>query len=774
MQQNLNNNKIEDSLFVTVLNRCVLHWPLYTIFITISISIAVVYFKCAPIIYQANALLIIKDEKKGNEDSKLLESLNLMSAKKIIENEIEILQSRTIIEKVVSNLNLYVPIFVEDGFNNISAYKQSPITIELLHPEIIKFSVDNIKFKFIRTSNSIELDRKHSYPVNQWVKTIYGVMKFNYNPLYDYNDSAFFFKILSKEDATNNILSNLKITATNKLSSIINLQYKDASPLLAEDVLNDIIQSYNYIISHEKNALALNTLSFIDKRLHIISHDLDEIESRIQQYKGKRQAVDISTQGQLFLQNVSMNNQQLSDIEMKISIIDDLESVISKKNGATIVLPSTLGAIDPNLSQLVSTLNNYDFDYQKLKITVADNNPILVSLVDQINITRNRIKDNISSYRKSLITNKNSLYSTNNSYNTYLQSIPSKEQDLLEISRDKQIKTDIYAFLLQKKEESEIAYASTITNNSVISKAHASKNPVSPNNLIVLGSLIFAIFGVPIGVVGVRDAFNTSVRYRKDIERLMNFPIIGEIAQHHWNVQNVLQLGVNTPNYESFRKLRYSLTNRGIGLKNKKLLVTSSISGEGKSYIATNLAISFANVGKKVVLLDFDFQKRALSHYFNLQSEYGLTDYLSGYVIEEDIIQHPKNFSNISLIPAGNIIANTTSLLENGNISDLLEYLEKNFDLIILDSSPMIHVADAYLLSAYCDTTLYVIKHGYSPKNIIESFNSNEDSNLLKDVVILYNGVNNKDAWKYGNYGVLNNYSNSIYSNKNKNIKLLN
>ena len=774
MQQILKNNKKDDSLFINVLNRCILHWPLYFIFITISIAIAVVYFKYAPVKYQATALVIIKDEKKGNEDSKLLESLNLISAKKIIENEIEILQSRALIDKVVTKLNLTIPIFHEDGFNNLSAYNDSPITIELHNPQNVQLNKDDIQFQYHRYSNSVILNKKYTYSLNKWINTPFGIIKFKFNNSYKNNDSSFFFKILSKESVTNTVAANLKVTATNKLSSIINLQYRDVSPKLSEDVLNEIIYSYNQLITNEKNSLALNTLSFIDKRLQVVSNDLDIIENRIKLYKGNQEAVDISTQGQLYLQNVSINDQQLSEIEMKISIIDDLEENLSKKGNSTIVLPSTLGVIDPTLSQLVSTLNTYESEYLKLKNTVAENNPISVSLVEQINATRNRINDNIISYRKSLITNKSNLSSTNNNYNKYLQSIPVKEQDLLVISRDKKIKTDIYAFLLQKKEESEIAYASTITNNSIITQAHASDNPVSPNNIIVLGSLLFAILGVPIGVVGIRDAFSTSIRFRKDIETALNFPIIGEIEQHQWTNQKILNIGENIPNYESFRKLRYSLASRGIGQKNKKLLITSSISGEGKSYIATNLAISFADVGKKVVLLDFDFQKYTLSNYFNLHNNFGITDYLSGYVIEDDIIHQPKTLSKISFIPSGSVIHNTTNLLENGSIRDLMDYLEENFDVIILDSSPMLHIADAYLLSAYCDTTLYVIKHGYSPKNIIESFNFNHESNLLKDVVILYNGVSSKDAWKYGNFGVLNNYSNSIYSNKKKTVKLLN
>jgi capsular exopolysaccharide synthesis family protein len=206
------------------------------------------------------------------------------------------------------------------------------------------------------------------------------------------------------------------------------------------------------------------------------------------------------------------------------------------------------------------------------------------------------------------------------------------------------------------------------------------------------------------------------------------------------------------PNYETFRKIRYALTStRGIGIKNKKLLITSSISGEGKSYISTNLAISYAEVGKKVVVLDLDFKNPALSNQMNLADEIGITDYLAGSYSEEEVIHELYDHSNIYFVPIGKILDHTTSLLENGAIHQFLSYLEDNFDLIIIDSSPMSYVADAYLLAEVCDTTLFIVKHGYSPKNRIQLFDL-DYSTSSKDVVILYNGVRS------------NNYSSNSFS----------
>lgn len=706
-----------------------------------------------------------------------MESLNLINSKKIIENEVEILQSRVIINEVINKLHLYAPIYYKDGLNNKSAYGNSPVIIELRHPELLSETTYKISFEFKKNSQFVYLENNLLCPINTWVYTKYGIIKFSKNNNYhSTKNESFLFKLLDNESVVNTMYNNLKVTATNKLSSIIDLKYRDNSPKLAENVLNEIINSYNSKINSEKNQLALNTLKFIDARLKVVSSDIDLIERRMESFKGSREAVDISTQGQIFLQNVSINDQKLSDVDMKISVLNDLERNIRNANtNVSSFLPSTLGVVDPSLSQLLNSLNSSELEYQKLKNTVAEQNPILISIIDQIATTKDRIKANIDNYRKSLESNRNNLLATNNNYNQLLQNIPAKELALLEISRDKKIKSDIYAFLLQKREESEIAYASTLSDNTIVTHAHASTNPVSPNNYVILGSLMFAIIGFPIGLVGLRDAFSNSIRFRQDIESVTDLPIIGEISHNGLGRQKLLASSNENFQYEDFRRLRYALGNRGLGVEHKKLLITSSISGEGKSYIATNLAISFADVGKRVVLLDFDFKKSSLSSFFEMQEEMGVTDYLSGLVSETDILHHLPVYGNLSFISSGTIHNHTTSLLENGTINDLLEHLEANFDIVIIDSSPMLQVADAYLLSAYCDTTLYVVKHGYSSKNIIENFNYNQETSLFKDVVILYNGVRDNGLYRFGyGYNMNANYSGSTSVRGMGNTRFLN
>ena len=753
--------KKEDSLFVKSVAIFFAYWPVFILFGIIAIFSGFVFIRYATPKYQANASIIIKDQKKGNEESKLMESINTINQKKIIENEVEVLQSRPIMESVVKKLHLYIPIFKEGRIKSLSAYKQSPVFIEMRTPDTINTSYEHIKFKYDASNKLIYLNSTGIFAINRWVNTPYGVLKFTVNNNYPsikvsypslQNEKQYYFNIVKIDEAIKKITDNLKVAATNKLSSVVNLQYTDNRPKLAEDVLNEVIFSYNKIAILEKNILAKNTLRFIDERLSKVKNDLDLIEGKTRQFKGDRDAVDISRQGQLYLENVSANDKKLSELDMQLSVVDELDKHVSSQDDIIGILPASLGVIDPTLSQLVNGLNTIELDREKLKKTVAENNPILISLNDQIANTKQKINDNINSYRKSLESTKQNVKENSNSYTKMLQDLPLKEQVLLEINRDNKIKSDIYAFLLQKREESELAYISNLSENQILNNAYASNDPVSPNKLIILGSVLLSIIVVPFGALSARERLNKSILYRDDIEQLTTLPIIGEVAQNRFKDQSLLEMGENNAVLDEFRRLRYSLLSRGIGSKYRKLLISSSISGEGKSYIAMNLALSYAKAGKKVILVDFDLHHSSLKEIFGVEDTVGVSDYLNKDALLDEIIQPVLESENLFFIAAGSTYLDPSRLLENNNLGTLMEALEQEYDLIIMDSPPVIQVADAYALSSYADTTLFVVKHGFSPKKHIKVLELNIDSMLLKDPAIIFNGVKSR-GFSTNDYG---------------------
>lgn len=749
------------------------YWPLFIIFAVLSVAGAFVYLRYATPIYEANATLIIKDEKKGNEDSKLTESLDMISSKKIVENEIEVIQSRTLMDQVVKKYHLYAPVFDQGKVKAVSAYTTSPVTVVAQNPDSLK-GQDKIELDYDKKSQTVTLNKKYKCSLNEFLNTPYGILKFIPNKYQSpgYEHKQLFFSLVDPKVIAMRILPNLNVAPSSKLSTVVNLGYRDEIPERGEDILNGLIQAYEESAILDKNSLARNTLKFVEERLNIVAADLAAIEQKVQQYKSGKSAVDISTQGQLYLQNVSANDQKLSEVNMQLSVLEQVEKFVSDKSNSGGIVPSTLGVSDPMLSGLIDKLYSSELEYEKLKTTVGENNPKLVSLKDQISKIRPNILENIQSQRQSLSAAKSNLNVTNSNYNSILNTVPQKERQLLDISREQNIKSSIYSFLLQKKEESALSYASTVSNSRVVDTAQAGAFPVSPNKKLVYLVALAAAMALWVAVITLKEAFTGKILYRREIEALTAIPIIGEVAFEKSKNPIVIKAGKRSFIVEEFRKLRTSLSFLGIDATHKKILVTSNISGEGKSFIASNLAVSIALTGKKVVLVDLDLNMPTQSKIFNVHHEFGVTDFLQGKKYPEDIIKPLEGHENMFFISGGDLPENPSELLLNGKIGELIEYLDNSFDMVIIDTSPIVLITDAYILSEMCDATLYVMRHGYTPKLLVKRVDENLEINPIHNPAIVFNGVKTRGLFR-NNYGYGYNYvyGNKAYGNNKKTVK---
>jgi capsular exopolysaccharide synthesis family protein len=334
-----------------------------------------------------------------------------------------------------------------------------------------------------------------------------------------------------------------------------------------------------------------------------------------------------------------------------------------------------------------------------------------------------------------------------------LQTIPKKERDLIEISRQQSTMQSIYGFLLQKKEETALSYAANVSDSRVVDRASSTVAPVSPKMPIVFAIAIIVALAVGLVWVTLKELFNRKIMYRQDIERLTNHPVIAEISND--KTKNPIVIGgANSRSFvaEQFRKLRVALNYLGVNTTNKKVLVTSGISGEGKSFIATNLALSMALTGKKVVLLEMDLHSPAISEYLNISSDVGISSYLLGTREPEEIIKRSEVNDNLWFIPAGPLSANPTELLTTSRLQELLTYLDGIFDYIIIDSAPVGPVTDAYIISPYCDATLYIVRHRHTPKVLVEQIDKSSKVNILKNMAIVFNGIRPRGFGKH-HYG---------------------
>ena len=758
--------EVEENLIQQIVSKYVPYWPMFLAAIIIAVGIAFLYLRYTVPIYEAKATILIKDEKKGNEDSKLMESLDKISSKKIVENEIEVIQSRTLMVNVVKSLFLYAPVFEEGKVHTLSAYIKSPVAIESLNPDSIRGS-DKIYLSFDKHNRTVKLNNKYIYSLSQFVNTPYGTLKFIPNKYFDTTDIIThpqYFYLANPRNIAQGLLGNLSAEPSSKLSSVIDLSYTDQIPQRAEDILNQLIDAYDHSAINEKNELARNTLAFVEDRLGMVAHDLDSIERKVQQYKSGTGAVDVSAQGQLYLRNVSENDQKLSDVNMQLSVLNEVQKFVTDQGNSSAIVPSTLGVSDPLLSQLLDKLYNSQLEYEKLKKTVGENNPTLVGVADQINKLKPSILQNIQSQQQSLNAAKQNLYSTNQNYNSMLQTVPQKERQLLDISREQATKTNIYGFLLQKKEESELSYASAISDHRLVDSAMAGKTPVSPNAKMIYIMAMVCCMGLCIGLIVVKESLTGKVLYRHEVESRTSIPILGEVAFEKTKTPLVIEAGKRSFVAEEFRKLRVSLSFLGIDASHKKILITSSISGEGKSFIAANLAVSLALTGKKVVIVDLDLNNPTISKILNVVQEDGITEYLTGEKEPEEIIKRIKAHENLFFISAGHLPENPSELLSNGRVKEIIDYLENIFDFVIIDTSPIVLVTDGYLLTGLCDATLYVIRHNYTPKMLIKRIDENNQINPINNPAIIFNGVKTRGLFK-NNYGYGYDY---VYGNKQR------
>jgi capsular exopolysaccharide synthesis family protein len=703
----------------------------------------------------------------------------MINTKKIIENEIQVLQSRTIMDKVVKELGLYAPVFQEGKLRTISAYNIFPIKIIAYNPDDI-IPVKKAFISYNAKNDLVSFNGKVVGKTKQWINTRYGKLMFVQNEHYRRSESTkpYYFTLIEPKNVTKNILKSLQIMSSNKLSSIIDLSYRDEVPERAEDILNHLISMYDRAAIEEKNSMAKTTLDFVNERLSKVSNDLDSIEKSVQSYKSSVGASDVSTQGQLYLQNVSANDQELGKLNMQLAVLDQVDNAISSNTGQSGGLsPSTIGIEDKSLSQMMADLNTKELEYEKLRKTVAENNPILVSLRDQINKIKPSISENLQNQRKNIEASRNNLLSTNNKYNSMLSSMPQKEKEILEMSRDQNVKSGIYSFLLQKKEESELSYASTLSDSRVINAAQSSSLPVSPNKMLILLGAIAAAIVIGLITITAQEGLTPNVLYRKDLESMTSVPVIGEVAFNDTKESIVIQKGKRSFIAEEFRKIRVSLHFLGIDSTKKKILITSSIPGEGKSFISANLAISNALAGKRVALVDIDLHNPGLGKTFGKSTEdIGVSEFLLGKKNIQEIIHPVKEVDNLSFISSGTLHESPSELLLNGKIKELVDYLEANFDLVVLDTAPSVLITDAFILTDLCDATLYVVRHKYTPKMLVKRIDENLEVNPLHNPAIIFNGVKKRGFFK-NNYGYGYDYvygGKYIEQGKKRNLKIFN
>ncbi|MFA5851080.1 MAG: polysaccharide biosynthesis tyrosine autokinase [Spirochaetales bacterium] len=738
---NFSENDSYEPSFREVFFKYIRHWKWFLLSLIISIGLSYLYIRLSTPQYKLETDLLIKDNK-GNlgGTSDLLKDLDLFSSDKIIDNEIQILKSNTILEKVVKGLNLQTSYYSTKGVRLHEVYENLPLKVQLFNAGS---GFDYTKKYVIRllNKNEVAINGK-KYPVNKPILLDLGtVLVTTSNELKIVPDEDFQIKFDDIRDVIDRYSNKINISPVSKQGTVLIITLEDAIPQKGKDILNRLVFEYNKAAIDDKNQVTSTTLAFITDRLNKLQEELGTAEKKVENYKSGNQITDISSQSQIFLQSVKDNDTELNKVNIQLNVIKSIEKYISSSAEGQTQLPSMLGIDDPTLLALVSQLGEAELKKQSYLQTIPENNPIVTSVNDQIRALKSTINQSVQNLKNSLIGTKSLLTKTNSSFQSIISQVPAKERGLIDVMRQQEIKNNLFTYLLQKREESEISLASTAADSRIIDEARSTKQPVKPVKQLTF--ITFMLFGIiiPAVIIYFQDLLNFKISKRSDIERVTKVPILAEIS--HSDDSSPL-LVASKPRSMVAEQLRALRTNLNFVIPNKEdkvILFTSSISGEGKSFISLNLGASLALSGKKVVILELDLRKPKLHAGLEIDNTKGLSNYLIGQVTEDEILKSIEQQENYYIITSGPIPPNPAELLVNGKIEVLIEKLKSQFDYIILDAPPVGLVTDAQILSEFANTTLFIVRHNYTAKANIVAIDNLFRSKKFKNLNILINSI---------------------------------
>mgnify|MGYP002567603098 FL=1 len=755
-----------------LLFRYLIHWPWFVVSIIICIACAWGYLRLTTPIYNISATVLIKDEKKGGGASMSsdLEKMGLegfVSSSSNVDNEIEVLRSKSLAREVVNNLGLFVTYMDEDEFPSKELYHTSPVLVSLTHQEADKLpgrmEINMILQPTGALGVQITVGEKEYQKQFDKLPAVFptdeGTVAFFAN-----NDtlSAVCPENITKErhitafinrpfSVLKEYVNSLSIAPTSKTTSVVVISLENTNTRRGRDYINKLLEMYNINANNDKNEVAQKTAEFIDERIGIISKELGSTEQDLENFKRSAGITDLSSEAQIALTGNAEYEKKRVENQTQINLVMDLQRYM--KGNEYEVLPSNIGLQDAASAGAIDRYNQMLVERKRLLRTSTENNPTIINLDTSIRAMRTNVQATLDATLKGLQITKEDLAREASRYSRRINDAPTQERQFVSIARQQEIKSGLYLMLLQKREENAITLAATANNAKIIDEALADDNPISPKKMLVyLAALVLGV-GLPVGVIYLIGLTKFKIEGRADVEKLTSLPVVGDIPLADEKTGSIAVFeNQNNLMSETFRNVR---TNLQFMLENGKnvILVTSTISGEGKSFISANLAISLSLLGKKVVIVGLDIRKPGLNKVFNIpKKEHGITQYLTNTTANlMDFVQPSDINKNLFILPGGTVPPNPTELLARGGLEKAIETLKANFDYVILDTAPVGMVTDTLLIGRVADLSVYVCRADYTHKAEFTLINELAENNKLPNLCIAVNGLD-LNSRKYGYY----------------------
>lgn len=731
-------------------------WKYFTASVAVALLIGVVYSLTQTPEYKVSASILIKGKENSNplkDQVGFLDNLDILGAKDNVLDEVQVLDSKSMMLKVVNELNLHTTYYLEGKLKDTELYKISPVNVSMMRVNLdtLRASIEiNIRFTedgFIQIKGTSKRKLFKSIDFNYETKSLpaliqtpIGLITITRNPKFNIPDKDLKIIICNPLQTASMLKNAMKIDLADKKANVITLSVPTNDISKGQDILSKLIDLYNIASVDEKNKTAFNSIKFIDDRLGLITGELTSVEKNVENYKKANKLTDITAESQQFIQQTGDFEKARLDNETQLNLIDYVNQYIRKEENKYGIVPN-IGIQNEALLEVLRSYNEILFTRDRLIRTTAESNPVIIDLERQIKAMRKSIEASVETTRKGLLIAKRDMDKQDAVLTSRIKAVPRQEREFIEIKRQQEIKAALYTYLLQKREENSLTLAIGIPSARII------EDPLPEDKLISKGTSFYLIVSFilgllfPIAVVYLRDLLRARISSRAELESMTTVTVLGELPDYKGKDQIVVKAGSNEPIAEMYRLLRANLQFILHDTSKKVVNVTSSESGEGKTTFAINLAMALALTGKRVLVVGLDIRKPALSEYINLPNSPGITAYLSG--LETDykklIVKTTLN-DNLSIILSGTTPPNPNELLLKDSLDELFVKLREEFDYIITDSSPVGLVSDPLLIDRLVDANLFIVRAHYTHKHDVRLINDIHKKNKLKNMYIVMKG----------------------------------
>jgi len=756
----------EPTVINNIIKKYLYHWPLFVLGVTLLMIAAYFYLKLASPVYPITATLQFKIPTRTTKDNSL-ENLDPSSNPIIVTNEIEVIHSKKLIYQVVKNLQLWVNYSTKEWMVTKDLYNKAPVYFSFIDSNIsLKPTGEKLEI-VIKDANSFVLkdsqnkDKVHAFSTP--VRSAFGTWHLEpTSTLGMYTGSQIIIKINDPDLVSDSYQVGIKVELKNKDAPFVNLSMSDQVPARGRDILNSLITLYRLQAQQGKNEQTEKIFEFVDARVDSLKKNLDSQERKLEAYKRNRGITDINAQAENFRNAQELNARAVNGIDVQLSVLASLERYAASSNNNEKLPPGSENFTDRSLIMLYDKLADLQLQRQQELFVTTEANPLFVSIDGQISTLKKDIREKIQTIKEALLANKKQLESFDSGLQSSLNKVPNWETETKVLNRDLESKETIYKFLASKREELALHFASLIPDSEIVDDAHAGavKWPKPP---VVYGIALILGLAAAAGFLYVREIFNDRITSRKQIEDETKIPVLGELAYQDSTDPLVVSAGRSKFAIgEQFRLLRTNLYYLlGSTQGGRVTLFTSSVSGEGKSFVSSNLAVTLAYASKKTILLEMDLRKPKVSAVFGLTTEYpGISDYLNNESAKLESMIRPSGIQGLDVLSCGSFLPNPSELLEKERLDELIATLREKYDDIIVDSPPIHLVSDALIIARITDAALYVVRQNYTHKNELDFIKEIYTSKRFNKFTLVFNCVN-RDAigYGYGNYS----YNHNLY-----------